>query len=113
MVVNLLQSGNDRYDLERAEQQAKERARAHIKFEESSKAPKLEVDIESAQSLKESGPENVAKATNKNKKRRIDVAQETTPASETSLGESGVPNPGRKRKKSSKEKRTEKGQKST
>ncbi len=31
--TNSLQAGNDKYDLERAEQQAKERARAHIKFE--------------------------------------------------------------------------------
>jgi exosome complex protein LRP1 len=33
-----LQSGNDKYDLERAERQAKERARAHIRFEEVSNA---------------------------------------------------------------------------
>ncbi|KAE9370512.1 hypothetical protein N431DRAFT_378933 [Stipitochalara longipes BDJ] len=30
-------SGNDKYDLERAEQQAKERAKAHIRFEQTSK----------------------------------------------------------------------------
>lgn len=29
-----MQAGNDRYDLERAEQQAKEKARAHIRFEQ-------------------------------------------------------------------------------
>ncbi|PMD14370.1 hypothetical protein NA56DRAFT_650948 [Hyaloscypha hepaticicola] len=39
-------AGNDKYDLERAEQQAKERARAHIKFEQTSKdiASKRKVD---------------------------------------------------------------------
>jgi exosome complex protein LRP1 len=34
------QAGNDKYDLERAEQQAKERAKAHIKFQELSKKRK-------------------------------------------------------------------------
>ncbi len=40
-----LQAGNDKYDLERAERQAKERAIAHIKFEQASKdiAPKRKV----------------------------------------------------------------------
>lgn len=44
--TNSLQAGNDKYDLERAEQQAKERARAHIKFEQTSKdiASKRKVD---------------------------------------------------------------------
>lgn len=44
--TNSLKAGNDKYDLERAEQQAKERARAHIKFEQTSKdiASKRKVD---------------------------------------------------------------------
>ena len=44
--TNSLQAGNDKYDLERAEQQAKERARAHIKFEQTLKdiASKRKVD---------------------------------------------------------------------
>ncbi|PMD57505.1 uncharacterized protein K444DRAFT_665062 [Hyaloscypha bicolor E] len=39
-------SGNDKYDLERAEQQAKERAKAHIRFEQKSKEtpPKRKAD---------------------------------------------------------------------
>ncbi|KAH8759741.1 Sas10/Utp3/C1D family-domain-containing protein [Hyaloscypha finlandica] len=39
-------SGNDKYDLERAEQQAKERAKAHIRFEQTSKEtpPKRKAD---------------------------------------------------------------------
>jgi hypothetical protein len=35
--TDISQTGNEKYDLERAERQAKERARAHIKFEEVSK----------------------------------------------------------------------------
>ncbi len=35
--ANCYEAGNDKYDLERAEQLAKERAKAHIKFEEMSK----------------------------------------------------------------------------
>ncbi len=43
---NTFQSGNDKYDLERAEQQAKERAKAHIRFEQTSKKtpPKRKAD---------------------------------------------------------------------
>jgi hypothetical protein len=36
--TDISQTGNEKYDLERAERQAKERARAHIKFEELSKS---------------------------------------------------------------------------
>jgi exosome complex protein LRP1 len=44
--TNTFQSGNDKYDLERAEQQAKERAKAHIRFEQESKEtpPKRKAD---------------------------------------------------------------------
>lgn len=37
-----MQAGNDRYDLERAEQQAKEKARAHIRFEQISNKRKAD-----------------------------------------------------------------------
>ncbi|RDW63829.1 hypothetical protein BP5796_10331 [Coleophoma crateriformis] len=106
-------SGNDKYDLERAEQQAKEKARAHIKFEELPKAPRTEVNAEDAQSSEDLGSDTTAKATSRSKKRRIELAQDTTPTSETSQAESGVSNPVRKRKKRSNEKRKGKGLKTT
>ena len=37
-----MQAGNDRYDLERAKQQAKEKARAHIRFEQISNKRKAD-----------------------------------------------------------------------
>lgn len=39
---DLAQAGNDKYDLQRAEQMAKEKARAHIRFEQVSKKRKVD-----------------------------------------------------------------------
>ena len=87
MMLNVVQSGNDKYDLARAEQQAKERARAQIIGEGLSKKRDIEQvdkageehgesDSDSS-SVEEQGDESKPK---KPKRRKIDTtsAQEST-----------------------------------
>jgi exosome complex protein LRP1 len=90
-VTNAFQAGNDKYDLERAEQQAKERAKAHIRFEQTSNdtQPKRKVDeveeanensgssesdSDSSSESSEAGPEKAAPAAMipKKKKQKLD-----------------------------------------
>ena len=67
----LCQSGNEKYDLEKAEREAKERARAHIKFQdiakkatqaEPAKEPVLLIDSSESESSSESSAEAEAEA---------------------------------------------------
>ncbi|PMD46358.1 hypothetical protein L207DRAFT_507275 [Hyaloscypha variabilis F] len=89
-------SGNDKYDLERAEQQAKERAKAHIRFEQSSNetAPKRKArevndkgessessDSDSESSSSEAEPEKAAPVAMTHKKEKKKDNSDSAPTS--------------------------------
>ncbi|KAG4434762.1 hypothetical protein IFR05_009753 [Cadophora sp. M221] len=116
-------SGNDKYDLARAEQIAKERAKAHIKFGDSSKdgekkrkAGELEAateqssDSSDSDSSSKSAPEVAAKPVVSKKRRKVEKP-ESRPTSGTSTP-AGASNdsekPSEKSKRSNEENKTKK-----
>jgi len=128
-------SGNEKYDLARAEQIAKERAKAHIKFGNQSmdldkkrKAGELEAtigddsDSSDSESSSESAPEPTAKPVSSKKKRKVHKSASTstsgasTPAITSNEGEAKSERPEKpknakkmkKQKRSKKEKKSEK-----
>ncbi|KAH6716286.1 Sas10/Utp3/C1D family-domain-containing protein [Leptodontidium sp. MPI-SDFR-AT-0119] len=130
-------SGNDKYDLARAEQIAKERAKAHIKFGDSSKdgekkrkAGELEAateessDSSDSDSSSGSAPEITAKPVGSKKKQKMDKTESrptsgtSTPASASNDGEkksekskrSGEENKTKKKKRSKRAKMRDKKQ---
>ncbi|KAH9206608.1 Sas10/Utp3/C1D family-domain-containing protein [Leptodontidium sp. 2 PMI_412] len=130
-------SGNDKYDLARAEQIAKERAKAHIKFGDSSKdgekkrkAGELEAateessDSSDSDSSSGSAPEITAKPAGSKKKQKMDKTESrptsgtSTPASASNDGEkksekskrSGEENKTKKKKRSKRAKMRDKKQ---
>merc|ERR1711977_503839 len=128
-------SGNEKYDLARAEQIAKERAKAHIKFgnqtmdlDKKRKAGELEAtigddsDSSDSESSSESAPEPTAKPVSSKKKRKVHKSASTstsgasTPAITSNEGEAKSERPEKpknakkmkKQKRSKKEKKSEK-----
>ncbi|KAL3420200.1 exosome-associated family protein (Sas10/Utp3/C1D family protein) [Phlyctema vagabunda] len=112
-------SGNAKYDLQRAEREAKERARAHIKFEEISESSKMSKPIKEAVQANSTTPSSsdssdsdtsleaadtvdvTSKVSQKKKKRKVqDVSGVTDPVATTaSEASKDDPESARKKKK--------------
>ncbi|PVH70716.1 hypothetical protein DL98DRAFT_540621 [Cadophora sp. DSE1049] len=120
-------SGNEKYDLARAEQIAKERAKAHIKFgnqskdiEKKRKASELEVPVEDdsdssdSDSSSESAPEPAAKPVSSKKERKVDksASASTSGASTPAVTPNNSETKGGKLKKSKEAKKTKKQKRS-
>ena len=103
MSSHRLQAGNEKYDLQRAEQQAKEKAAAHIKFQQLSKTSELghKAGAESPQDPSSAGSD-LASPASAGPKLRLEEPTEQG-MDQTTTAEESV-SKGRKRKRKSQNK---------
>ncbi|QSZ31089.1 hypothetical protein DSL72_000650 [Monilinia vaccinii-corymbosi] len=118
-------SGNDKYDLQRAEQMAKERARSHIKFEELSKKRKMDEEASEPKEAKaktsdvsdnsnspsdelepEPGPESESAAPKSKRSKASNVGAPVDAKKDSSTGSKSKSKKGKEKKTKSKSKKS-------